>query len=143
MARANCQITLRGGRPEGGWLRFEPGETIEGTAQIVPESDIRANHVWLRLQWHTEGRGDRDEGRVAALDVFQGVLRARTPVTYNFNFTLPREPWSYTGHYLTIIWEIVVQVDIPFSSDIRQGQRFILAPAPSRTPAAAWPGGTP
>ena len=126
MARADCQITMRGGEPVNGWQRFEPGGPVEGEVQIVPDSDIRANHVWIRLQWHTEGRGDRDQGRVAEIDVFQGVLTARTPYTYGFNFTLPREPWSYAGHYINIIWEIVAEIDVPMAPDLRQGQLFIL-----------------
>jgi hypothetical protein len=138
MARADFLITLHGGNFDGNWQRFAPGDTIQGSVQIVPDSDLRANHVWIRLQWHTEGRGDRDQGRVAEVDVYQGVLTAQTPVTYGFSFTLPPEPWSYAGHYINIIWEIVAEIDVPMAPDLRQGQLFILAPgAPVRAPAAA------
>jgi hypothetical protein len=138
MARADFLITLHGGNFEGNSQRFAPGEAIQGSVQIVPDSDIRANHVWIRLQWHTEGRGDRDQGRVAEADVFQGVLTAQTPVTYGFNFTLPREPWSYAGHYINIVWEIVAEIDVPMAPDLRQGQAFILAPdSLVRAPGAA------
>jgi hypothetical protein len=134
MARANFQITLDGGEYDGNWLRFEPGSSVQGSVQIVPDSDLRANHVWIRLQWHTEGRGDRDQGRVAEIDAFQGVLTAQTPVRYGFNFALPREPWSYAGHYINIVWEVVAEIDVPMAPDLRQSQLFILAP--SRRPGA-------
>ena len=128
MARADFVITLHGGDFDGNWQRFEPGGTVSGTVQIVPDSDLRANHVWVRAQWHTEGRGDRDEVRVAALDVFQGTLTAQTPVTFSFSFTLPGEPWSYAGHYINILWEIVAEIDVPMAPDLRKSQLFILAP---------------
>ena len=128
MAHAEFLITLQGGDFDGNWQRFEPGGALQGTVQIVPDSDLRADHVWIRAQWHTEGRGDRDEGRVAVLDVFQGLLTAQSPVNYGFSFTLPSEPWSYAGHYINIIWEVVVEIDVPMAPDLRQGQLFILAP---------------
>lgn len=128
MARVDFFITLHGGDIDGNWQRFEPGNPLQGSVQLVTDSDVRANHVWIRLQWHTEGKGDRDEGRVAELDVFQGVLTPQMPMQYSFNFTLPDAPWSYAGHYINIIWEVVVEVDVPMAPDIRQGQLFILAP---------------
>jgi len=138
MAHANFLITLRGGDFEGNWQHLAPGSLVEGSVQIVPESDIRANHVWVRLQWHTEGRGDRDEGRLAQLDVFQGVLTAQTPYNYSFSFTLPCEPWSYAGHYINIVWEVMVEVDVPMAPDIRHSQPFIMAPRSMvRAPGAA------
>ncbi len=138
MAHANFLITLRGGDFDGNWQHFAPGSLLEGSVQIVPDGDIRANHVWVRLQWHTEGRGDRDEGRVAQVDVFQGVLTAQTPYTYSFSFDLPREPWSYAGHYINIVWEVMVEVDVPMAPDIRQSQTFIMAPRSMlRAPEAA------
>jgi hypothetical protein len=138
MAHADFLITLHGGDFEGNWQYFAPGSGLEGSVQIVPDSDIRANHVWVRLQWHTEGRGDRDQGRVGEWDVFQGVLTAQTPVTYSFSFDLPREPWSYAGHYINLIWEVVVEIDVPMAPDLRQSQQFILAPrALVRAPGVA------
>jgi hypothetical protein len=132
MARADFQITLRGGEFQGGgWQRFEPGSLIEGTVQIVTDSDVRANHVWLRVQWHTEGRGDRDQGKAGEMDLFQGVLTAQTPLTQSFHFTLPHEPWSYAGRYINIIWEVTAEIDIPMAPDLRGSMPFILAPSPS------------
>ncbi len=137
MAKADFLITLHGGDLDGEWPHFAPGSTLAGSVQIVTDSDVRANHVWVRLQWHTEGRGDTDQGRAAELDVFQGVLTARTPYTYGFNFALPREPWSYAGHYINIIWEVVAEIDVPMAPDLRHRQVFILAPGSLvRAPAA-------
>jgi hypothetical protein len=137
MAQANFIFSLNGGDFDGGGQRFAPGDTLQGSVQLVPEGNIKANHVWVRLQWHTEGRGDRDQGRVAELDVFQGTLTAQTPYTFGFSFVLPPEPWSYAGHYINIIWEVVAEIDIPLAFDVRQSQSFILAPAAqTRAPRA-------
>ncbi len=137
MARADFQIRLEGGTFDGNWQRFEPGSSISGTVQIVADGEVKANHVWLRLQWHTEGRGDRDQGKAGELDLFQGVLTAQTPLAQSFHFNLPREPWSYAGHYINIIWEVVVEIDVPMAPDLRQRQLFILAPGSLvRAPAA-------
>ncbi|MBI3243992.1 MAG: hypothetical protein HYZ49_17050 [Chloroflexi bacterium] len=128
MANATIQISLSGGEAEGEWMRFEPGSVLQGTAQIVPQGDIRCNHVYVRLQWHTEGRGTRNEGRVGEIDMAQGTLAANTPLSQNFHFTLPKEPWSYAGHYINIVWEVVVNIDIPLAPDLNFSQPFILAP---------------
>lgn len=128
MANADIQLTLRGGEPEGEFIRYEPGATVMGTAQIIPDGDIRCNHVYIALQWHTEGRGDRDQKRAAQADVFQGLLAANQFATYSFSLALPREPWSYAGHYVTIIWEVVVQLDVPLGFDIKRQQPIIVAP---------------
>ena len=128
MAGANIYITLQGGEMDGQWLRFAPGDTLRGSVQVVPDSDVRANHVWIRLQWHTEGKADRDLGRVAEQDIFQGQLTAQMPVQASFSFSLPQAPWSYAGHYINIIWEVLVEIDVPLAPDLRKGQMFILAP---------------
>ena len=128
MANATVQFTLNGGDYEGDWMRFEPGSTLQGTVQIVPQDDIRCNHVYVRLQWHTEGRGTRNEGRAGEIDIAQGTLTANTPLTQSFHFNLPREPWSYAGHYVNIVWEVLVSFDVPLSPDMHFSQPFILAP---------------
>jgi hypothetical protein len=129
MAQADIQVTLRGGEMVENWRRYDPGEEVFGQAVITPASDIRCNHVFARLAWHTEGRGDRDTGKAAEVDLFQGVLPAGQPRTFSFQFQTPREPWSYSGHYINVVWEAVVEIDVPMALDIRGAERFILFPA--------------
>lgn len=128
MAKADIQISVRGGEMEGGFMRFKPGDWVQGTAYITPDSDLKCNHVYIRLQWHTEGRGDRDEGRAAIADAFQGTLSANMPAHYPFSLQLPHQPWSFAGHYINIIWEVVVEIDVPLALDIRQAYPIIVAP---------------
>lgn len=122
------EVRLTGGQPEGDVLRYAPGDEIAGTATIVPDGELRCNHLYVRLQWHTEGRGDRDEGTVAEEDIHQGTLPASVPVTHDFRFTLPRGPWSFAGRYVTIVWAIQVSIDVPLARDPVHYQPFVLAP---------------
>ena len=122
------EVRLSGGQPEGDLLRYAPGEEIAGMATIVPDSELRCNHLYVRLQWHTEGRGDRDESTVAQDDIYQGTLTPNAPISHSFRFTLPREPWSFAGHYVNIVWAIQVSIDVPMARDPVHHQPFVLAP---------------
>lgn len=121
-------ITLTGwGAQTAGIAAFRPGDFVQGAVQITPEKDLRCRHFWVRLRWHTEGRGDRDEGLGAEQDLYQGHLKAGVPVTYSFHLRAPDEPWSYAGHYIQIVWEIAASVDVPLGVDPKGSLPFILA----------------
>lgn len=128
MSAASFQIDIRGGESDGTLMRFRPGETLQGSVQVTPESDLVARHVYIRLLWYTEGRGDRDQAIVGEQDVYQGDLRAGVPAYYSFHFRLPDHPWSYAGHYVNIIWAIEASVDLSLARDPREQQPFVLAP---------------
>jgi hypothetical protein len=125
----DIRVSIQGGQQaEGGYQHFEPGGDIWGSVTVTPDRDLKCNHLWVRLQWHTEGRGDRDQGRVDEADVFQGTLSANQPVRHDFRFQLPDEPWSFAGHYVNIVWEVVGEIDVPMALDLRGATAFILAP---------------
>jgi hypothetical protein len=129
MPKAAIQIRFENvARWEGEVPVFRPGSMLEGRVEILPERDIRCRHLWIRATWHTEGRGNRDYERVATEDVFQGTLRARMPASFPFRLQLPSSPWSYEGHLLRIVWEVEVDVDIPWAINLRHREPFILAP---------------
>jgi hypothetical protein len=132
MANADIRITLREGEPMGALLRYDPGGVIQGAVQLTPDGAFNCRGVYLRLQWRTEGRGDRDQEKIAERVLAEGPLAANVSIRHDFNFGLPREPWSYAGHYVSIIWEIAVVVDIPLATDINAQQPFILAPRRAR-----------
>ena len=128
MATANVQITIRGDNYEGNISRFEPGDVVSGSVQITPQEEIKCRGAAIRLQWHTEGRGTRDQHIVAQTPIAIERFEPNQQLSWQFSFTLPREPWSYAGHYITIVWEIVFNVDVPFGMDVSGSQPFILAP---------------
>src|SRR3712207_5153293 len=123
MSNAFIEITLHGGETVeedvDDLQRYVPGGTVRGSIRVTADADVSCKHLWARLQWHTEGRGDRDEGGVAEQDLFQGKLPARVPTSYDFAFTLPHEPWSYAGHLVSVVWEIAVSLDVPWGVDPR------------------------
>ncbi len=111
---------------------FHPGESIAGTIQVTPRETLNCRHLFARLRWFTEGRGDTDKQVLEELDLHQGELRGGVPFYSRFQFRLPMQPWSYTGHYVNIIWEVEAVIDLALARDPRAGLRFILAPEARR-----------
>ena len=62
------------------------------------------------------------------LQISQGNLTAGTPLAQAFALDLPREPWSFAGHYVSIVWDVRVIVDIPLGTDLEAIQPIIVAP---------------
>ena len=131
MASADIEVTLHGGQTAGMVKRYAPGEVLRGEVLVVPDGDLNSRKLLARLQWRTEGRGDPDRGVVEELILFQGKMKAGMPYQYSFQFTLPNEPWSYAGHYINIVWEVAVVIDIPLGRDPKGSQPFILSPLPA------------
>ncbi|MEJ2550470.1 MAG: hypothetical protein P8Z42_10845 [Anaerolineales bacterium] len=129
MSKADFEIALQGGEADGVFLRFKPGETMQGSVQVTPQRDMNCRHLLVRLIWQTEGRGDRDHGVGGEIDLFQGKLQAGTPRYHSFHFRLPDEPWSYAGHYINIVWRVEVSIDLAMTVDPRAAKPFILVPA--------------
>jgi len=128
MADIDLHIQFLPPDPAGGVPAFRPGETVQGSIQITPAADVNCRHLFVRLRWQTEGRGDQDRGVGAEEDLYQGQLRGGVPFYQRFHFTAPNEPWSYSGHYVSIVWQVEVTVDLPLARDAQAAEKFILAP---------------
>ena len=128
MARANIEVTLQGGEAIGTVKRYAPGEVLRGEVLAVPDSNLKSRRLVARLQWRTEGRGDVDRKVIEEMVLMEGPMQAGMPYQYSFQFTLPNEPWSYAGHYISIVWEVEASIDIPFARDPKGSQSFILSP---------------
>ncbi|MEJ2746355.1 MAG: hypothetical protein P8183_00310 [Anaerolineae bacterium] len=128
MAKADIQIGIQNATEEFGALRFRPAEYVQGSVTVIPDSEVKCKHVYVRLEWHTEGRGTQFRQKVEELDVFSGTLQTGMPRSFEFSFQLPEEPWSYEGHYISIVWAIVVQLDVPWGRDVKQEEVFLLTP---------------
>jgi hypothetical protein len=109
--------------------RFDPGSTLEGTVTITPQADLNCNGVKVRLEWHTEGRGDRDQHKADEMVVFQGVLAAGQPSVFPFRLSLPDQPWSYSGFYINILWDLVADIDLPIAINPKSRLPITLRPA--------------
>jgi hypothetical protein len=128
MADADISITLRDEFAAGASGHYEPHQVLQSSVVVRVDRSLNCRHVFARLVWHTEGRGDRDRGEVAEVDLYQGEIRPNAPLRQDFHFRLPESPWSYAGHYISIIWDVEVSLDVPLSRDPRANKRIILAP---------------
>ncbi len=135
MAKAEIEINIRNGEEKFGALRFRPEEAIEGTVTILPDSAVNCKHLYVRLEWHTEGRGTQFRQKIEELDLYQGDLQGLVPRTFDFSFRLPDEPWSYDGYYVSVVWAIAVQIDVPWGRDVKYEEQFLLLPQREAAPA--------
>jgi hypothetical protein len=128
MAHAQIEITFDDVEEKGGVPSLDPKQILKGSVQVTPDKDIDCRHLYARLNWHTEGRGNRDEGTAIKLDLYQGALRAGIPSHHAFQFPIPASPWSYSGRYVSIVWELKITIDIPWKSDPVLRVPLIMAP---------------
>jgi len=85
---------------QGEQKNFRVGETVEGVAGWRLEKAPRS--VELRLFWFTRGKGTEDVGVVRK-------MRFDAPQQEEgrkFSFTLPEEPWSFSGQLISLIWAL-------------------------------------
>ena len=130
MADIKFGFDLRGGEDIGGVLRFEPGSHLEGVAQVLPGEPINYRKIVVRVGWHTEGKGSSEQLIVGEVPFPQppGQLAPNVPLSQPFAIDLPRDPWSFAGHLITIVWTVRVFIDVPLGENIVGIANFILAP---------------
>ncbi|MBN2084281.1 MAG: hypothetical protein JW748_03585 [Anaerolineales bacterium] len=119
MADASFEWHLQNPRITAARNSFEPGAMIAGRLSVIPKRDLNCKSVKIRLEWHTEGRGDRDGRIVTEQEVHKGVLAGDQEISFQFEMQVPEEPWSYSGHYINILWELVAEIDLPMAINPR------------------------
>ena len=110
---STLRIDISGG-PRG----YKPGETIKG--RVTWQVDEQPQSAELRLFWYTSGKGTQDVQNVDAV-VFQ------TPQMNDdrtFSLTLPREPYSFSGKLISLVWALELIVE-PGSNVERQ--QFVMS----------------
>jgi hypothetical protein len=99
------------------------GEPISGKVRIAADEPITCRSVTVSIGWHTEGRGDRDEGTVWESQVHEGEIPAGE-MELPFRAELPDGPMSYAGQYINILWEVAAQIDLAWKRDPTAERRF-------------------
>lgn len=79
---------------------FRGGETVEGVAGWRLEKPPTSAE--LRLFWFTRGKGTEDVGVVQTTRFDAPQLEEGR----RFSFTLPIEPWSFSGQLVSLIWAL-------------------------------------
>ena len=125
------------GEPEP---RFAPGSVISGNVSFTPEAETEVEGVTIAIGWRTEGKGNEDQETVwDHEEEFSRELERPAPeasgargvtMTRPFRCKLPDSPWSYAGKIVSIVWEVSVQLDVPWAMDINASRRFIMRPVP-------------
>lgn len=133
MANAEIEISFRNDENAYGMPLYRPGSMVRGSVMIYPDEDVKCSHLYVRLLWHTEGRGTRYSETMEEQDLFQGEIKQGFPTSYDFLFTLPDQPWSYEGHYISIVWAIEVQIDVPWARDPKEVEHFVMEPVRADT----------
>ena len=108
---------------------FHPKNALEGIVEIHPTHDIKCRAVEIKIGWHTEGRGTRAEG-YPYIDRRDDIteLSMMQPFIEQFSFVIPSEPWSFSGHYVSIVWSVEVKVDIAMGRDLTHSEPFVMQP---------------
>ena len=84
---------------------FRPGETVEGVAGWCLDKPPKS--VELRLFWFTRGKGTEDVGVVNQVRFDAPQLEEGR----RFSFTLPAEPYSFSGQLISVIWALELVVE--------------------------------
>jgi hypothetical protein len=121
-------ISLESSETSGETARYLPGSTISGKVAIKPQQDLVCKAILLQLKWFTQGRGEMDEEVVSERVFHQGTLTGGATLNERFAFILPSKPWSFSGHYINILWAIHVKIDLPLKTDMEAVQIFVMAP---------------
>jgi hypothetical protein len=128
MSQAQINVTIMNGETQEEGILFRPGDLVQGSASIMALEPLNSRSVYIILQWRTRGRGSTHISTVQRLDVHQGEIKPDWPLSFSFEFVLPQEPWSYTGHYINIVWEVMVGIDLSWQTDPTQTVTLIVAP---------------
>jgi hypothetical protein len=104
----------------GGERGYKPGETING--RVSWQVDDPPESAEIRLFWYTSGKGTQDVENIASV-AFQTpqVNDNRT-----FSLTLPRQPYSFSGKLISILWALELIVE-PGSNVERQ--ELVMSPS--------------
>jgi hypothetical protein len=97
---SELRIELTDGR-----TAFKPGEPLTGNVTWRVEGE--PSSAELRLFWYTSGKGTQD---VAIVDTI-AFAAPRPDDQRDFTLTLPREPYSFSGTLISLIWAIELIVE--------------------------------
>jgi|HigsolmetaAR201D_1030396.scaffolds.fasta_scaffold20535_4 hypothetical protein len=112
---------------------FELGETVRGHIVWTPESDKVPRHFTISLQWKTLGRGYPNRATVSKVNVDIQRVSEGQPITIPFALQLPLDaPATYIGSLLWIVWDICVDIDMPWTTDHHAEVRLNILPLGSR-----------
>lgn len=128
MDKAKLRVVLNGGIERLGFRYYEPGSVMTGSVEVELQKALECRSLKVAVQYHTEGRGEKDTVIVTESVCYQGQMSA-TSAHYPFELRLPAQPWSYTGKLINIVWEVVATLDAAQLSHPAAKQPFVMVPS--------------
>ncbi len=110
---STLRIDISGGR-DG----FKAGASIDG--RVTWQVDQPPQSAELRLFWYTSGKGTQDVEAVDSI-VFPAP---QLNDDRSFRFTLPRQPYSFSGQLISLVWALELIVE-PGSNVTRE--QFVMS----------------
>lgn len=80
--------------------QYRPGDEVAGRALWMLDEPPKA--VEVRLFWYTEGKGTQDVELIDSVRFDAPSERDQK----DFRFTLPDEPYSFSGKLISLIWAL-------------------------------------
>jgi hypothetical protein len=111
---SDLRVELGGGR-----IAFTPGEPLSG--RVSWRGVDQPSSAELRLFWYTSGKGTQDVGIVQTLT----FAAPRPEDGRDFTLPLPREPYSFSGKLISLVWALELIVE-PGGHVARR--EFVLSP---------------
>jgi hypothetical protein len=111
---SELRIELAGGRSA-----FTPGEPFSG--RVAWRVEEQPASVELRLFWYTSGKGTQDVGVVTSM----ALAAPRPEDQRDFTLPLPREPYSFSGTLVSVVWAVELLVEPGGHVERRE---FVLSP---------------
>jgi hypothetical protein len=104
------------------------GNTVRGRVSFTPSKEVKPRKIQVFLGWRTEGRGSTAKDTLVTGTHESGPVSAGETVTVPFEFRIPDDvPVSFDGRLIRMIWEIGVQVDLPWAFDEKSAAVFTVA----------------
>lgn len=104
------------------------GSTVRGRVSWTASKDVSPRKIQVFLRWHTEGRGSTAKDTLVTGTHECGPVSAGEEVSFPFEFSIPEDvPVSFDGRLIRMIWEIGVQVDLPWAFDEKSAAVFRVA----------------
>jgi hypothetical protein len=100
MSASAVHIELAGGR-----TTFKPGEPLSG--HVTWRVEGQPASAELRLFWYTSGKGTQDVGVIDTM----AFAALRPDDRRDFTLPLPREPYSFSGTLISLVWAIELIVE--------------------------------
>ena len=128
MSNLPMETRLEGGEDLGGVLRFKPGQIIRGVLAVYPQDQLNCQPLQIELQWFTQGRGTRNQGTEASIEVYRGELIANVPGEFAFEIGLPLQPYTYVGRLIQVHWRLWATAKLAWKVDPDYSYPIVIAP---------------